>query len=121
MYYIVHYCSKLLIAVWCGVQGRRRPFSSSSTSPSGSWLADPRYKKKAKKALSSNEGGAGGWAKGARKVLQPSVKFVGGIVSVLGGEVDTTGAWLALELPRPVRQQANRNAASEAMVSAIAS
>jgi hypothetical protein len=45
-----------------------RPFSSSSTSPSGSWLADPRYKKKAK-ALNSNEGGAGGWAKGgARKV-----------------------------------------------------
>jgi hypothetical protein len=52
-------------------------------------LADPRYKKK---ALNSNEGGAGGWAKGVRAVLQPSVKFVGGIVSVLGGEVESTGA-----------------------------
>jgi hypothetical protein len=52
-------------------------------------LADPRYKKK---VLNSNEGGGGGWAsKGVRPVL-PSVKFVGGIVSVLGGEVESTEA-----------------------------
>jgi hypothetical protein len=51
-------------------------------------LADPRYKKK---VLNSNEGGGGRWAKGVRPVL-PSVKFVGGIVSVLGGEVESAQA-----------------------------
>jgi hypothetical protein len=45
-------------------------------------LADPRYKKK---VLNSNKGGGGGWAKGVHAALQPSVGFVGGIVSVLGG------------------------------------
>jgi hypothetical protein len=48
-------------------------------------LADPRYKSK---ALNSNVAGGGGWARGVRKALKPAVSFVGGIVSVLGGEVE---------------------------------
>jgi hypothetical protein len=52
-------------------------------------LADTRYKSK---VLNSNTAGGGGWAKGVREALKQTVKSVGGIVSVLGGEVECVAA-----------------------------